>query len=1076
LHYFLILNKPFAQHYQQKSFDVLISNKSYKISQDAAARCFRINRSELNILLRMFEWILSWFFFQTKNSELNNFINTNLKAVAKDKYYFEEISGNKSVLDARCLSLLMQKKLVVFKNSKNFDVTIDDFPKTHGVPGYKGKLYKIHNRSLKLSEPETFVANVHKFLSPFENDYIEVSKSALHKITSSRLFYSKGKGYLEYLTGEKLVVEKDPNFSNRFRLYSIEGSEITKGLNQQVKHVVKSLIDEEPFIQSYQGDVYMNEAAVAKYSKNFIPSEQLSGFIRGLARLEEIEHSKLKSFLTSRGKNKLKESDFNDLNRVWLENGKINFRAQGDHITVSCEHYNPSSVASFQNYVSGHSAIRRYNPLTYPIMPTWRKKMSFCNKDVKKAPVLIIDGGDDIATAMSNSGLPQQTALALQSFLIFPAFLSLVNVGVQGLLSESKEFKDELKDVKSAIKSSSDRILKLKREVDEILNKINHKPSYKISEFEKGKLDDLLKQLSLSVIELKNSFEGYDDALKQYRLSNSGYAAMVSMFTAVSSFELESFSKLVSLGSNSSSATIVPNVFNVMAVSTAAIGQSIMSCYAAAKAVDAKKEYDELKENIDKIRKSPLLSNFSKKVVIAHKQDEKLFKKLQVIGNSTLSVGQGLMFAGGLSAVNPLTYAGLSATLAGVSVNTAGTLWYEKRYSKNEDMTEAELRIRQHNQDRLFAATMQSCGSNSNLEKLQRPQSLGAVNKTNVINIELLTALQAVPLAMNKILKENYKYGDVKQSFYKVFDSVKTAQRKLPEYLFMQRFTQNQYEELSKCFSKYKYRKSGYIFLWKSLIDNLEISSSDIDGINKFSEKLLTFRSGYKLNIDTTDLPQFIVSAVSKYNNSYKLEYENLIGILSSEFYQQKFDELKAKHPSYMTGNETPREHIVNAEVIDKLLEDSSESFARKLLQWEYDDHNKTWASDPDKKHKLKGLYQTNTAPLKISGQLQVKEDGFFSDTVKSKNLYELNKQYIQCEHHVEPDFVKGYLGKDQKWLLRSGVHRSVEEIDQITDRFEEGCQVSNMVKRALESRKEKADHDQHDFTVSNPILAGRAG
>jgi len=315
--------------------------------------------------------------------------------------------------------LLMQKKLVVFKNSKNFDVTIDDFPKTPGVPGYKGKLYKIHNRSLKLSEPETFVANIHKFLSPFENDYIEVSKAALDKIKSSRLFYNKGSGYLEYLTGEKLFVKQDHNFSNRFRLYSIEGSETSKSLNKQVKHVVKSLIDEEPFLQSYQGDVYMNEAAVTKYSKHFTPSEQLSGFIGGLARLEESEHSKLKGFLTSQGKHKFTENDFNDLNRVWVENGKINFRARGDNITVSCEHDNPSSVASFQNYVSGHSAIRRYDPLTYPIMPTWRKKMSFCNKDAKKAPVLIIDGGDDIATAMSNSGLPQQTALALHCYLVW---------------------------------------------------------------------------------------------------------------------------------------------------------------------------------------------------------------------------------------------------------------------------------------------------------------------------------------------------------------------------------------------------------------------------------------------------------------------------------------------------------------------------------------------------------------------------------------------------------------------------------------------------------------------------------
>lgn len=58
-------------------------------------------------------------------------------------------------------------------------------------------------------------------------------------------------------------------------------------------------------------------------------------------------------------------------------------------------------------------------------------------------PVLVIDGGDDLAVSLENSGLPRSLVLAVQSTALYPAFISVVYKGWQGANDEYIETREE---------------------------------------------------------------------------------------------------------------------------------------------------------------------------------------------------------------------------------------------------------------------------------------------------------------------------------------------------------------------------------------------------------------------------------------------------------------------------------------------------------------------------------------------------------------------------------------------------------------------------------------------------------
>ena len=52
--------------------------------------------------------------------------------------------------------------------------------------------------------------------------------------------------------------------------------------------------------------------------------------------------------------------------------------------------------------------------------------------DSQEGPLVMIDGADDIASALQGSGLPQNLANALQAFVLYPLVLPIVELGFRG--------------------------------------------------------------------------------------------------------------------------------------------------------------------------------------------------------------------------------------------------------------------------------------------------------------------------------------------------------------------------------------------------------------------------------------------------------------------------------------------------------------------------------------------------------------------------------------------------------------------------------------------------------------------
>lgn len=62
-------------------------------------------------------------------------------------------------------------------------------------------------------------------------------------------------------------------------------------------------------------------------------------------------------------------------------------------------------------------------------------------------PVLVIDGGDDLAVSLENSGLPRSLVLAVQSTALYPAFIGVVHKGWQGANDEYSEAREEYQEL-----------------------------------------------------------------------------------------------------------------------------------------------------------------------------------------------------------------------------------------------------------------------------------------------------------------------------------------------------------------------------------------------------------------------------------------------------------------------------------------------------------------------------------------------------------------------------------------------------------------------------------------------------
>ena len=172
-------------------------------------------------------------------------------------------------------------------------------------------------------------------------------------------------------------------------------------------------------------------------------------------------------------------------------------------------------------------------------------------------PVLIIDGGDDLAVSLENSGLPRSLVLAAQSTMLYPAFIGVVHFGWNGANEESKENRAAYKElaetqielqskINQSVFNSTTREMALKDALNNALSNPQEKESPKIQLIKdallanhkfKANLLESVKPLLSSTSDV-NSSDDFKEKLNQltnfYHSFNSASASIAKQVTDIS--------------------------------------------------------------------------------------------------------------------------------------------------------------------------------------------------------------------------------------------------------------------------------------------------------------------------------------------------------------------------------------------------------------------------------------------------------------------------------------------------------------------------------------------------------------
>ena len=139
----------------------------------------------------------------------------------------------------------------------------------------------------------------------------------------------------------------------------------------------------------------------------------------------------------------------------------------------------------------------------------------------QSGPVLVIDGGDDLAVSLENSGLPRSLVLAAQSTLLYPAFAGVVFTGWKGAKEESDETREAFSELKAEQKSLREDIggVVMKALSDELVLKeklINATDDEQIQNLQSALLEQLKFKANVleSVKPILQSGKQADDELK----------------------------------------------------------------------------------------------------------------------------------------------------------------------------------------------------------------------------------------------------------------------------------------------------------------------------------------------------------------------------------------------------------------------------------------------------------------------------------------------------------------------------------------------------------------------------------
>lgn len=103
-------------------------------------------------------------------------------------------------------------------------------------------------------------------------------------------------------------------------------------------------------------------------------------------------------------------------------------------------------------------------------------------------PVLVIDGGDDLAVSLENSGLPRKLVQTVQTLGLYPGFIAVVHKGWLGALEERNDASEEFSKLKNTINDLKEELTATLKA--ELINK-----EQSINSDQPPNVDKLVKQL-----------------------------------------------------------------------------------------------------------------------------------------------------------------------------------------------------------------------------------------------------------------------------------------------------------------------------------------------------------------------------------------------------------------------------------------------------------------------------------------------------------------------------------------------------------------------------------------------------
>lgn len=473
-----------------------------------------------------------------------------------------------------------------------------------------------------------------------------------------------------------------------------------------------------------------------------------------------------------------------------------------------------------------------------------------------KITPIIIDGADDAANALNNTGLSQEAEALMQSIGIFPLFLRGVLLGVQGLQGE---FEESL----AAFKNGPGLLL-LQEEMKKTQKEIAQKLGLDASKVDSGDYDESCHFIKDIAQKLKNSDDAkkleitalihqYETNIAEIAEENSdftevltnlaGYVAMQSMFSAVLAFQIQASANLAG-GSDTLDNTFVKTFTDKLTVldftggTLGVVGQGLMTFFASMKAREESQEVDEIQAEINELKKCKDLNELTREIALKTLKIEKRFHNSQFAGNTILAFGQALMASGGpmtSGLLLPLLVPGVALTFTGVGINSYSSLRYNEKFAIQDGLDDIEQQILHEKPSLPKTLSSAKEGANQEKKKLDFAEILQNDFKKKICKLEILGHIRYARYHIHaKYLDQNQDQDNAITKFFKYpFSSQSSSSSKIADYI-----TKQFYTDITAS-SKFHDVAMLDDHVGISVINNLHINDDDLQKISGYADELM---------------------------------------------------------------------------------------------------------------------------------------------------------------------------------------------------------------------------------------------